>query len=235
MSLSEFLTFSQQCPICGESLNLYMQWINFTCFKATLLEPNLYQFDPFLRNNMVLQQVEDDDYMLLKNNGDTIETQMSSSKILQEAKKYHIYFFYLCNPLGFQKKKYGDYQINLYKGCYYRDSAIMEFQRNEDQDNKSWKLTYLDKDHKHLSNKCESFSFKRTLNNIERVYMLDLNYDQKVTTIWHYSVTEEEKKIESFEPKIFEKKMPLLKNRPRLGLEDRDKLIDRFDSWIIMS
>lgn len=236
MNLSRFLHYNHHCPICNEPLTLYMQWVSSICFKGTQVESNLYQFKPFKGTNKDMQT--DDlwmEHVLLLDKGDDIETQMSSNKLMGESKKFQIYFFYLCNPGGFKDKSWGDYEINLYRGCYYRSTPFLEYQRNDDQEGKKWTLEVTNPEQQELINKDESFSVKHRTEALERVYMLNLDYERKETTLWHYSATEEDRKKDNFKPKLFEKQMPLLKNPPKVGLEDREKLLDRFDSWIIMS
>jgi hypothetical protein len=70
---------------------------------------------------------------------------------------------------------------------------------------------------------------------LEKVYLVNLDHENSHTQLWHYSVTDEQKKQEHFKPNVFDKKMPLLTVRPKLDLEEREKLITRFDNWILMS
>lgn len=240
MKLNNFLHFNNRCPICDEPLHLYMQWARSMCFKGELLEPNIYKFSPVdsLKDlSLSLVAGEEDSYgedahILLADKGDDIEVIFSSSKLFSEAKKHQAYFYFLCNPLGI-KKTWKDYEINLYKGCYYRDTPLMELRKNPQ--NKEWCLEFIDHDNESIVHKNECFSFKSTNKDIEKIYMLDLDWNKKETTLWHYSVSLEQKKTPSFRPNIFEKKMPLLSTRPKVGIEDRAKLLSRFDNWIIMS
>lgn len=234
MRLKEFLDFNSNCPICGEPLHLYMQWTHSYIFKASRVEPDSYMFEP---SNDIFKNdgTDDDSYMMLSVADNVVSSAFSNSKLLAEAKKHHIYFYFICNPAGIKKESWGDYKINLYKGCYYRATPLMELQRDEDSEIKKWNLNLLEKDNQDLIQKHESYSFKTRIKNNERVYMLDLDWEKKETSLWFYSVTEEEKKIKGFKPNIFEKKMPLLKNRPKVDLENRQRLLDRFDGWIIMS
>lgn len=90
-------------------------------------------------------------------------------------------------------------------------------------------------DFKDLIQKDESFAVNQIIGNMEKVYIMNSDNEKKETTLWHYTVTDEEKKIKGFRPKMFEKTLPLLNQRPKLGPDDREKLIERFDGWIIMS
>ena len=48
-------------------------------------------------------------------------------------------------------------------------------------------------------------------------------------------MTAEQRQDITFKPSIFEKELPELTVRPKLGIEDRDKLINKLDSWVLMS
>ncbi len=224
--LSQFLNYNQTCPLCNEPLHLYMRWADSLFFKGKVVEDNVYQFDPYLagdeKPNPELEKFQSES-MLLDNNGEQILTDFSSNGLLNEAKKHHIYFFYLCNPNGIKQKKWGDFAISLFKACYYRSSPFYEFKLNEG----NWDLGTVNPDHKELSNKDESFAFNLIRNDLEKVYMIKLDYEVKDTTLWYYTVTDAEKLKENFRPNLFEKTLPLLGVRPKFDLVDRQKLIEQ--------
>jgi hypothetical protein len=231
MRLKDFLTFNSNCPICNNPLTLYMQWTRSDLFKGKAFkEAGTYLFEPYGDP----KKCGKDDYLTMSVKGD-IKFNFSSSKIKEEAKRNHIYFYFICKEEGIKKESWGDYKINMYKGCYYRSTPMMEFSRDNDSENKSWNLVLLNKEHSKLIQKHESYAFKNATPELEKVYMLDLDWEKEETTLMYYAVTPEQKKIKGFNPNIFDKKMPLLKNRPKVGPENREKLLSRFDSWIIMS
>lgn len=229
MKLNEFLHFNNRCPSCNQPLHLYMQWLDSVCFKA-IKQDDEYKFHPFF-GNKDNKNIKDEDHMFLLDKGNSVDISFSSSKMVQESKKFLIYFFYLCNPSGIHVQEWGDYQISLYKGCYYRDTPFFEFERSAD---KKW---YLQPSDKSLTNFMghESYCFKDVKNDYEKVYMVSLDYEKSLTTLWHWGATIEERSKPDFKPNLFEKNMPLLKTRIKAGIEDRDKLISRLDSWILMS
>jgi len=245
MSLSQFLNFNHTCPICDEPLHLYMQQVGSSCFEAKLIEPNLYEFNTFkvmkgysgtieTTNNAAVPQEK----MLLLDKGNSFEMKWENASAKAEAKKFQIYFFFLCNPAGFVDKVWGDYEINLYKGCYYRSTPFMEYQKKYANNEDVWTLETTNKDQADIINKDEAYSFKQkpaTPEGLERVYMVNLDYEKKATTLWHYSTTESERKKENFKAKLFEKEMPLLGTRIKAGPEDREKLLERLDGWIMLS
>ena len=212
---------------------MYMRWTDSLFFTGKFIGDNLYKFDPYPAGEKKakpgLEQFKSES-MLLSDDGQIL-TKFTSNGLLNEAKKHHLYFFYLCNPKGIKEKDWGDFAISLFKACYYRSTPFYEFKLNDGK----WDLGIVNPDYKGLANKDESFAFNLIRKDLEKVYMIKLDYEISDTTLWYYTVTDEEKKIENFRPNLFEKNLPLLNVRPKFELSDRQKLIERFDNWILMS
>lgn len=240
MNLCDFLHFNTRCPICNNPLTLYMQWLDSICFKATKTNEYTYRFDPF---KCIKDKELENEYMILEDHGTDFITNMSSNKLFNECKKYQVYFFFLCNSDGFKDsgfyKNSDDYQIVPYKGCYFRFNPYMELRKKDFPSVNpvctKWVLETTQEDNISLINYAENICIKSLVGDMEKVYTLSLNYGDKTTTLWYYSITEEQIKEENYSPRIFEKELPLLGNRPNFDLEHREQLIDRFNSWIIMS
>ncbi len=234
--LPQFLDFNKQCPLCNEPLRLYMRWSDSIFFTGKSIGIDTYQFDPYVSGDKNKTKPEQDQFrsesMLLSSEGRQVLTEFTSNGLFNEAKKHHLYFFYLCNPKGIKEKDWGDFAISLFKACYYRSTPFYEFKVNDDG---RWDLGVVNPDHIELANKDESFAFNLLHNELEKVYMMKLDYELKDTTLWYYTVTEEQKKIENFRPNLFEKTLPMLGVRPNFSLSDRQRLIERFDNWILMS
>lgn len=230
MKLNEFIRFNQRCPICDNDLTLYIQMKDSVCFRAIKQKQNIYRFQPFKCLN---KSISESDFIDVYDYGNDFETKFSSSQMAAEAKRAQLYFFYLCNENGFEYNAINnDYSINIYSGCYYRSSPFLEFQKTN---KKTWMLKTINPDHDSLINNEEILSFSQSNNDIEKIYMLNLNsYDNK-TVFMHYSVNEEQKKDEKYIPNVFEKEMPSLTVRPNFSISNRDKLLARFDSWIVVS
>lgn len=233
MNLHDFLHFNRKCPICDEPLSLYMQWVNSVCFEAKQIDDKAYYFKPFkgLGKDPEGDSLKNE-YMILEDN-ENVDLIMSNTKIEQESRKYQIYFFFVCNPAGFKDKGYKDYELNLFKTCYYRSSPFYEMRKDSTTD--KWAMEHILPETKDVVVHDESLCFKHLGKDNERVYMLNLNYEKKETKIWHYIVPETEKDKKGYQPKLFSKTLPILTNRPDFGFDAREKLLDRFDSWIIMS
>lgn len=230
--LTDFLNYNHSCPLCGEPLNLYMQWVgnyraNGVLFSGQVKD-NIIQFIP----NITCQT---DEYLkreaVLLELGSEINSDFSHNELLERSKRTQIYFFFLCNPKGIKYKDDGKWKVSLYKGCYYRSTPFFEYKLED----KSFKLRPTSEPAPMLANKDESFSINTYNEGLEKVYMMQLDYELNKTVIYHYSITDEQKQIKGFEPNTFEKDLPLLKNRPDLSQENRQKLVDRFNNWILMS
>lgn len=228
--LSEFINFNRNCPICFSPLTIYMQWMKYANFKGSYHGNGEFHFIPSDEKNVHRREG-----MILNVQGNSYTTEFTSAALHNESRKWQIYFFYLCNPKGLVLKPNGKHEIHLHKGCYYRSSPCYEFVLNQEKDthSKRWTMELTDPEQKHIVNKTERFCLKQENDGKEKVYMLSLNYLKQNTEFWYYTATEEEKKDNQFSPNIFTKELPLLKNRP--DLTDKRKLMERFDSWIIMS
>jgi hypothetical protein len=230
MELSDFLHFNARCPVCDNSLTLYMQWIDSVCFKAKKSRKNIYTFEQFKCKNT--EDLPLSDFIELYDYGNTSEIKFSSSKIASETRRKQMYFFYLCNDNGFESTGEDNYEINMTPGCYYRATPIVEFHKKS---RNKWDLQTINKDHSKLVNNDEALVFMKNTNGTEKVYMLQFDYSNNKTKFMHYSATEEQLWDKSYEPNIFEKEIIDLSIRPNFSLDNREKLINRFESWIIMS
>lgn len=232
-NLCKFLHFNETCPVCGEPLSLYMQLSDSTLWRTlpTLLSgPNEYRFEQFKLIDKDLSSEED--YISLIDGGDTFGLKSGSSKVYQKAKLWNLFFFAMCNEDAIEDKSNGDYIINPYTACYFRSSSMMEMKKNN---NKEWRLEEINVERPDMFIRDEIFIFKVSQEDVEKVYILNINYEDQNTSFQYYSTTEEQRKLENFDPKTFKKELPLLPARPNFEMDQRDKLINRFDSWILLS
>lgn len=231
MSFHQFLHFNRDCPSCGEPLDLYMQWHNSTLWKAHQPKPDTYTFHPY---KMKKGEMSNDDSIIIVEKDNILDLYFSSQKIKDEAERQNMHFFFLCNENGFVEKgdPVYDYEINIYKACYFRSSVEMQMKKSS---KKKILLSQTIPEQEKFTNQEESFAFISHHDELEKVYILSLKSVEDMTKLWHYTATREQKANENFEPKLFDKEMPLLTVRPKFDLENRERLIDRFDSWILIS
>jgi hypothetical protein len=124
--------------------------------------------------------------------------------------------------------EFGDYHIGLYQGCYHRRSPDLKLENNivefcdslvtKENSDESFSIVTMDDD-----------------KNIEKVFALTLSNETDSTIFYFYSCSKEERMQENFEPKVFEKNMPLLPTRPSFTSEGKERLIQKMESWIMMS
>lgn len=234
MKLNDYLHTNEKCPVCGEPLKLYMQVTDGPLWKSSQVSSDTLIFE---KNTPLapLDGVVSDDYFWINRRGDDYNFNFSGSSIFQHSKTWSIFFFYLCNEKSIENKYGRDYEIDPYRACYFRSCPFMEF----GLDNKAgkWALELASgADAIDGNTRDEICIFKIPQENgLEKVYILSLDYEFKVTTLRFFKTTAEDRVSDDFEPKVFKKELPLLGARPNFDISERDKLIDRLNSWIIMS
>ena len=227
-TLHKFLTFNKRCPVCDNPLTLYMQWIDSMLFVADQQDPAIYHFTEFQREIYLTDKNEEDiKSVSLMDYGDSFDISFSHPSLFNEAKKYQIYFYFLCKAQGFRNKSLRDYDISLSKGCYYRSTPLMEFKKNE-----GWKLEYTIDEFSDLINKDESFCLRTRKDSLDKFYMLNRDMETQTTEVWAYTVTDEQRVDSKFKPNIFRKELPLI---ARPSLENQKKIIERINAWILIS
>jgi len=229
-TLHKFLNFNKRCPICNNPLTLYMQWINSTLFVAEDSSSGIYHFTEFKMKNLLLDKDEEgDEYksVTLMDYEDSFDMAFSYPSLFNDAKKYQIFFFYLCKAQGFYNKNPAKNEINLAKGCYYRSTPLMEFKKDL-----TWNLEYLIPEFSDIVNKDEAFCLKTRKNSLDQIYMLSRDMETQTTKVWYFTATDEQRVDPKFKPDIFRKELPLI---PRPSLDNQKKLLERINSWIIMS
>lgn len=230
MNLRDFLHFNQACPVCGEPLTLYAQVTDGPLFKSMRPAHDLYHFEQFKCKD---EEIKGDDFFWITEQAEDCDIDFSTAKIYNKSKTWTMFFFFMCNGDALEDTPYEGYGINPYVACYYRTSPFLEFKQNED---KNWRLALADEfDPIEGDIRDEIFIFKADSNGNEKVYILNTDYESKITTLRYYSVSPQERKDKNFDPKIFKKELPLLNVRPNFELDRREHLIDRFNSWILMS
>lgn len=231
MNLCQFLNFNKDCPVCGEPLTLYAGIFDGPLWKAFRPSKEVYHFEQFKVKNTEFGK---DDFFWLTNSNGIFDIDFSSAKLYQNSKSWRFLFFYMCNEAGFEDAPRDNYAINPCTACYYRSSPFLEFKQNED---KNWRLTTLTGvDPIDGEVKDEIFAFPVPQpGGGEKMYVLNMDYENKSTILRYYIITKEEKADEDFDPKMLKLNLPLPGGRPNFDMANRAALISRFDSWILMS
>ncbi len=231
MKLNDYLHTNEACPVCGEPLKLYMQVTDGPLWKSSQVSANTLIFEKSTRLPPSEGTVSGD-YFWITRNGDNYNFNFSGSSILQHSKTWYVFFFYLCNDKAIENKYGTDYEIDPYKACYYRSCPFMEFVL--DSDTKEWTLKLSQEIDSNTRDEICIFKTHHE-DGLEKVYILSLDYEFKLTTLRFFKTFPQDRLSEDFEPKIFKKELPLLGVHPNFDISERDKLIDRLNSWIIMS
>ncbi len=234
MKLSDYLHTNEACPVCGEPLKLYMQVTDGPLWGSSLVSVDSLIFEKRTRLPPEEGAISGD-YFWITISGDDYNFNFSGSNILQHSKTWNVFFFYLCNDKAIENKYGTDYEIDPYQACYFRSCPFMEFVL--DSNDKKWKLELASgADLIDGKTRDEICIFKTQHDGgLEKVYILSLDYESKLTTLRFFKTTDKDRANRDFEPKIFKKELPLLNVRPNFDMSERDKLIDRLNSWIIMS
>lgn len=221
--IKDFLHFNSMCPICGNKLTLFMQVIDSVLLKATQLDKE-YIFYPYKYKNSF---DESEDTVSLYEIDNSIEINFATTKLNVNINDNGFFLFYLCNENSFEDIGNSTYELLSYDACYYRSSPMLISNPNNNT------LEYINANEMNFPNINEHFVVKKVLSDRESIYFISMIYLEDKTCMKYYHVLNKDLNNESFYPNIFEKDLPLLPNK--LPFDDRDKLIDKLDSWILMS
>lgn len=235
MKAFDFIKDSCNCPVCDKPLTLFIQMIDETLFRASAIRvDNKITFIPF-RN---LKNKRDDDVIevtLTKDN--SIDLTVSSRHLTDLLDKTQFFFYYLCNETSFSIKDNTDCSISMYHSCYYKSSPYFSITKEVTENDEVIRtIDTVNADSKDTVNATEQFSFKNNTNpELEKVYLVSLDFEEKKTSFWHYAFTKEQEADDNFEPKLLEKFLPTMPSKLKLDLENRENLFSKFESWILMS
>jgi hypothetical protein len=233
MDLCKFLHFGETCPICGNTLKLYLYTDSGPLWKGS---PEAHDTLSFKQVKFLDSDLNPDDAVHITDYGDNAGIDFSNRALLEKFQNWEFFFFFICNEEGIVDKSYNTYALNPYLGCYYRSSPFVRLKLNNHNEAK---LVISESDglfelpDNQVRN--ETCLFKVNSGELEKIYLLDLDYQAKRTVLRYYSTTETQRAIEDFEPKTFKKELPLLGRRPDFNMTRRDALIDRLNNWILMS
>lgn len=221
MNFESFLNFNTHCPICDNKLTPYLQVQYSVCYKGECNNNN-YLFTPFKLTNKDANSVP-------------LEMTVSGNNCSFEGGKVSdtFYIFFLCKEAGIVDlgdPPY-DYHIKPFYGCYYRSSQFLKV--------KEGKVEIIpDVTHASSTDNImneEFFAFSKRQPDLLKAYFLKIDSCKKNTTLIYYDVTPEQEATKGFKPKKFNKELPLLEKRPDFTLQNRDQIISKFDSWILLS
>lgn len=230
MKLNEFLHSNNDCPVCGKRVGLYLSVLQGPVWKANEKTGSFRSFNQIMCKN---DQLSDNDIFAIIDDEVGCELKYSNHSMLKLAKDWKFFLFKLCNEQSIEEESNTSYSIDPYKACYYCTSPCMSLRVNE---NDLYEFNTTPEETTEGSFRDEIFIFKiLEENSDEKLYILNLDYENKNTILRFCNTTLDQRSDESFEPKMFKKELPLMSVRPNFDLSERDKLISRLDSWILMS
>lgn len=232
MKLFDFITSDRRCPVCDNPLTLCLQLTDDTLFLGSQNNDGQFLFQPF-RN---IKNKREDDTVLLTVGVDDIDLAMSSNHISELFGKSKFFFYYVCNLNGFSSTDKTDAALSHYDACYYKSSPIMTIAKEvTSEDTIIWKIKPEKETSVDLVIASEQYAFKKKNQELEKVYLVSLDFEDKKTLFWHYAFTPEQEAMADYEPKLFEKTYPLPAHGFKMEMENRENLFSKFESWILMS
>lgn len=218
MSLSKFINYNKECPICGNKLSLYLQIISLgaTTWKGELVGKE-YIFEPHSKN------LNENDFFTIPNLED-FEIKFNSTKSVKLLKTSPFHIFYICNEKGMEDNNY----INVYESCYYRASPLFDYSSDTFD-----RFKILLNEDVNVINSEETFSITKIEDDSSlKIYTIINSEKEKDTKFIYYKVNDEELKNDNFIPKIHEKNFSYKKID--FSYENRDALYVKFDTWLLM-
>lgn len=254
-SLKNFIDCGTECPVCGKQLTLFMVVDGPVCFRA-YKEPtndlnsyfgfttriseqspldNWFKFVPTYSKKKDFSQfgtygkshkIEENEIILMNIRPDeTVDILYNADNCYNIVNKKTVHFFSICDTSAI-KDHVSDFSIDVYKACYYRSTSKMTLSDST--------LTPVDESSKSAV-KTEVVSIHKDYEGFEKTYILSMDLTTKKTKFFYFKITDEDKKEKKVRPKVLEKEFDLLVKRPDLSLESRDKLINKFESWVLLS
>lgn len=220
-----FFEHGKVCPVCSNKLSLYLSISNVGTFKCNnnfvKNKKNKLNFYPLKDNFFTLHNgiLKSDFIKIHLLNDKDFSFTLSSESLFRVIERETLHFFYLCNLNSFVcKNSYyngiNNYEIQSYLSCYYKGSNILSFK----YDGLKHTLT-LDQDEA-LS--IEAFSVSS--NDESKRFCLVYDTSDNKTTLYV---------IDSTTSKDFSSSVELMDHYP--DFSNKEKLIKRFESWILMS
>lgn len=220
MKINDFINFNRFCPCCHRKLSLFM--VSQRNHKPTLWKGRiLKKYIEFYNKNNPL-----DRFKIFEGEQDHLLEKYRSG--IRSLWTDDFYFFYICNPRSIKiKHAPSDFDIVAFHACYYRASPLMRCLNISDR-----KIELVSSEDT-FTNSEELFCFSLKEENCNKAFILNLDYQDNKSKLWHYKYSGKNKITE--DAKILEIELPLMKNRLSFLPEDRQKLFEKFNYWILMS
>jgi hypothetical protein len=233
----KFFEKKKRCPTCNKKLSLYLCIDNVSTFKNQVIkgqnEDFLY-FKPLKDDKFNLHiNVSLEDFIEVKIIDDIkFSLSFSSEKLFRIIEASNLRFFYLCNEDAIKISEgyinvINNYEISSYDVCYYKLANSLLFKYNYSDDVYSLSLDSQFNNTVGL----EIYSIFKVDKDITKYYCLVYDFNDDKTKF--YFVTNDTNSIVEFTENQFVKELPTLCYYP--DFKDKEKIINKLDSWILLS
>lgn len=222
-----YLQHAKLCPVCNQKLSLYALISNIGTFKCTnnfvLNKKNKLNFYPLKDSTFGLHVgvMKTDNFVIKLMADNSFQLTFNSEHLFRLIESSSLSFFYLCNPLAITPSDYSveinTYGLDAFSVCYYNVSELFSFTRKDNVP------TLIQSDVLH-SSKLEVFSTSLD----EKRYSLHNSYSEN-KSILYFNDTVDKNNIK----KTFIKEFDLLDHQ--LDFSNKSKILNKFDSWILLS
>lgn len=219
MKINDFIHFNKNCPCCDNILTLFM-------VSHASRNPVIWKGEIDKNSLNFYQQDSSKIIKILESDSDHV---LDSSNMERSLWTEDFYFFYLCNPRAIKIKYMPyDFEINAFDACYYRSTPLMRCWDRHDGI-----ITASNPSEENFINAEQVFRVIYQSEDFNKAYILSLDYLDNETVFWHYTYKDS---LEiNDDSKIMEIKMPILNSLPSFHPSQRDKLLEKFNCWILMS
>lgn len=200
------------CPLCNNKLNVYLHFHDLALFKAKEVNNDFI----FTINDFVKYPFDSEDKIIISKD---FKIDLLIKNAINLNSEFNI--FYICNESCIENK-YGMITTYTDNVCYLAITSNYKIYHKND----NYSIHYF-YDDMNLPISSEIFSIENNKNNSNKKYILELNYTSNQTIIWYYVGSY------SMTNNVFTKTFSLLPKRP--DFTNKEKLLSRLDSWILMS
>lgn len=205
MNLNKFIDYNQYCPLCNKKLTLYLALSDTMFLRAETLY-NSYRFYKFFYESFGYDQ-----FIEISFKNDSYTLYINDFNLIKNA--HNSSFFFVCNEDSINLN-FGQFKsIDLMDSCYVRVSQDFELINNQ--------LNLIDPNQKDFINSNEYFSYIKN----KKIYFLEFNYGESKMRLSILDMIANKS--------IFSNELELPTTRP--DFSDKEKIIDMFELWMLMS
>lgn len=240
MNIKEFLESSQTCPVCQKTTTLYLQVGTVALMKARPITKNVFEVHTILGKNTNAATLFEHKVIQLVNSSGIVKIRVPENHVGMDYLDEDFHLFYLCNDSALNFTKYrGDYVVESGKACHFRSSHSFRMGQPDDDGLRHIYPNELAESIKDqlTTFKYESYALRdfKEDQEITRVYVVKLDHHKKETHFHYYTFNKEQAKDSGFRPNIFSKTFDIVRDKLDYSAENRDKLLHKLDSWLLIS